>query len=187
MRSPKSALCFGTVSLLSEQASAEMIIKDTSSHERHSRIDFTGQLDPIFTFEAGLGGWFYMPIVPNGFIPSLNDTFGLEFGMLLLYSSTDYYAYRHTWWNVVPMGGVRWDFHLTPMITTFAKVKLGWGIGFAEHAKRDGFDDISVPGSVSYFAHDVGVGAYFNLSERFAFRVETGTASLIAAGVSIGL
>jgi hypothetical protein len=177
-----------------ETAAAEMIIKDTAHHARPPRLDFTGQIDPFGVFQAGFAGWGYIPIVPDGFIPSLNDTFALEFGALLIYNSDEigvlFVDYDHTWWNAIPMGGVRWDFHLTPLISAFAKAKAGWGIGFGESLTVDGeevdLDETDVD-PISSFAWDFGVGCYFHLSDSFAIRVETGVFSLLAAGVSIAL
>ncbi len=184
-----AALTFG------KPAAAEMIISDTSHHVRPTRLDFTGQIDPIGVFQAGFAGWGYFPIVPDGFISSLNDTFALEFGGLLVYNSDEfgvlYVDYDHTWWNVVPMGGVRWDFHLTRLISAFAKAKAGWGIGFGESLKVNGdevdLDDGPAVDAINTFAWDFGVGCYIHLNESFAVRVETGAFSLLAAGISIAL
>ncbi len=172
------------------------IIKDSSSHARHSRLDFTGQIHPGAIFVLGLGGQVYLPIVPDGFIGSLNDTFGLEFGALWEYfSDSDTFGnneWEQTWMGITPLGGVRWDFHLTRLVTVFSMVKLGYQIGFNKKFLVNGDEvesntTLSTLSAISSFAINAGVGAYFHFSPNFALRVETGYRSLLAVGVSIAL
>jgi hypothetical protein len=167
--------------------------KDRSSHARRSRIDVTGNISPFGVFNAGIGTWVYLPIVPDGFIPSLNDTFGLEFGAYGQYFSDDLswigVDYEESWWAFTPLGGVRWDFHLTPGISVFAKGKLGYQIGFGRKVTVNGEEE-SYEGTldgISHFAVDAGVGAYFHFGQRVALRLEAGNYTIVSVGVSFAL
>jgi hypothetical protein len=183
-----------------EGAHAEMIIKDRSSHARHSRIDPTTYINPFYgRLNVGFGAWVYLPIVPDGFISSLNDTFALEFGGLADYHAASTiiavndYEYVQTWWSLSPLVGVRWDFHLMDAITVFGTVKGGFRMELPHHIRsRSG--DVVVEQDVTYtntylpyFDGDFGVGAYFHLGKSFALRLDLGYRNLIAVGVSIAL
>src|SRR4051794_35313078 len=73
-------------------------IRDSSFHDRPQMVSiFTGfQLN---RFNEGvpftIGGRYYFPIVPSGFIPKLNDEFGIEGGFDLLFVFDDYDNHTH--------------------------------------------------------------------------------------------
>jgi hypothetical protein len=190
----------GGLAYTEDASAAGMIIKDRSTHQRDPRFDITGHIFPFTPLNAGIGAWVYLPIVPDGFIPSVNETFGLEFGLMGEYYNYNYdygfqgygYEYRYSWWALAPLGGVRWDFHLTQFISVFALAKVGFQIGFGrDYYYRNNGIDLGAPGpnpySLSGFAYDAGVGAYFNFSKQVALRLEVGARSFFSAGVSFAL
>jgi hypothetical protein len=194
------ALAVGSLAY-AEGAHAEMILKDRSHHARHSRIDPTTYIHPLHgRLNVGFGAWVYLPIVPDGFIPSLNDTFAIEVGGLADYHATSRLnvaldsEYVSTWWSFSPLGGVRWDFHLTDSFTVFGTVKGGFRIELPHHV-RDRNGNMVVEDNVTYrnqtyiphFDGDFGVGAYFHLGRSFALRLDLGYRNLIAVGVSFAL
>src|ERR1700759_2837168 len=64
-------------------------IHDSSPHARPQMVSvFPGFLVNRFDsygFPLPIGGRYYFPIVPNGFIPSLNAEFGIEGGLHFLF------------------------------------------------------------------------------------------------------
>lgn len=171
----------------SAEAEAVPFLRDRSSHERHSRLDLTAQFVPFGVWRVGLAGWLYLPIIPDGFIPSLNDTFGLEFGALGEYydDSTLLLNTTHSWWGLAPLGGVRWDFHITQGITVFAKGKAGYQLVFGEHYDLNG--EPIANNQDHRFVFDAGAGAYFHFGPSVALRLEVGVLSFIAVGISVAL
>jgi hypothetical protein len=166
-------------------AGAQPTIKDASDHtnDRPMKLDITGSLGFFGDFGVGLAGWVSMPIVPNGFIPPLNDSFYLEFGIATTYTWVNnwYGQCDYNYFDLAPMGGVRWNFHLTEAWTVFAKAKLGVGYHF---------NNVDCPGiayrdsdlTQLYLASDGGVGAYWNFSPGMGMRFDLGY-----HGASVGL
>jgi hypothetical protein len=163
----------------------EGIIKDASVHDsRPTKLDITGSLGFFGDTEIGLAGWYSFPIVKDGFIPALNDSFNVELGAAVDYawSNYDYGLSAHCDYNYTgftPMGGVRWDFYLTPSWTVFGKAKAGIGYRVAK-ADCDGFTASDHGGT--HLVVDPGAGAYWNFASDMAMRFEVGY-----RGGSVGL
>jgi hypothetical protein len=164
----------------------EGIIKDASVHaSRPTKLDVTGSLGFLGDTDVGLAGWYSFPIVKDGFIPPINDSFNLEFGLAMDYAWSNYYVSSrcdYNYYDVTPMGGVRWDFYLTKSWTVFAKAKAG--IGYRVSRDTDCFGtrvSTSEYGGVQVIP-DGGAGAYWNFSEGMGMRFEIGY-----RGGSVGL
>lgn len=165
--------------LASNEARAEeMIIKDASVHDtRPSKLDLTGSFGFFGDTQVGVAGWFSFPIVNDGFIPPLNDSFNLEFGAALDYSWINYGGFASScdfnYYGFAPMGGVRWDLYLTQKWTVFAKGKLGIGyhFGSTDCGAYKINDDVY---STTFLASDFGAGAYWNFAENMGMRFELG-------------
>jgi len=117
----------------------------------------------------GVAGWYGYPIVPDGFIPKLNDALFIEAGAAVERYSFSIAACGESWWRVSPMGGVRYQMYLTDEWTVFATAKLGYGIGFASAA-----DCAVINGTTSQVVWDSSVGAYWNFSPNWHLRLEMG-------------
>jgi hypothetical protein len=162
---------------------AEMIIKDSSDHtsDRPVKLDITGSLGFIGHPEVGVAGWVSLPIVPNGFIPPINDSFYLEFGVATGYAWDNYaVGCDYNWVNLAPLAGVRWNFHLTEAWTVFAKAKLGVAYHFASFDCGGSYSGTDLSGL--HVASDGGVGAYWNFSPGMGMRFDLGY-----QGASVGL
>jgi hypothetical protein len=163
----------------------EGIIKDASVHDtRPTKLDVTGSLGFLGDFGIGVAGWYSFPIVKDGFIKPINDSFNLEFGAALDYAWSDYgyglgYRCDYNYYGITPMGGVRWDFYLTKSWTVFGKAKAGIGYRVAS-ADCAGFSSSEYGGT--HFVPDGGAGAYWNFSEGMGMRFEVGY-----RGGSVGL
>ena len=113
----------------------------------------------------------YIPIVPNGFIPSLNDEFGLEFGLDFTFTFlSDTYAYRDQ--NVLVGFGIpadaMWDFHFSPRFDAYAKLGFVFGTVFSEN--YGGF----------WWTVRTAVGLRLKLNEVLYFRAEVGYPAIMA-------
>jgi hypothetical protein len=173
---------------------AEMIIEDKGTHERAMHADVFAVINPSFYgyLHLGLGGWFAYPVVPDGFIPDLNEAFFIEAGAAVERYSWSWGAFGYdcseSWWRVTPMGGVRWSFYLTPEWTVFGTAKLGWGLGFADGYSCGGNQGrIAGGASISGISLDGGIGAYWNFSPDWSARLDLGYFGLSAgAGTDLG-
>jgi hypothetical protein len=164
----------------------EGIIKDASVHtDRPTKLDFTGSLGFLGDLDLGLAGWYSLPLVKDGFIPPINDSFNLELGATVDYQffngygTCDFKSY-----GFAPVGGVRWDFYLTKAWTVFAKAKVG--IGYRSFSDSCGFNYDYYGYNHTYFVPDTGVGAYWNFSPGMGMRFDLGYRGA-AVGISINL
>lgn len=111
-----------------------------------------------YGFPFGAGASFYIPIVKDGFIPPVNDEFGIDFGadavLHLGYSSAPFSL-------TVPVAAL-WTFHFTDKLSAFVKLGValrvwpGWTVTPV----------YAVPVSV--------VGLNFMFSKSFGLRAEVG-------------
>ena len=67
-------------------------------------------------FPLGVGVSFYIPLIANGFIPPVNDEFGLDFGADAFF----FPGYRYPFAVVIPVS-VLWTFHFTPNFAAYVK------------------------------------------------------------------
>lgn len=107
-------------------------------------------------FGMGAGATFYIPLVKDGFIPPLNDEFGLDFGADLVF----FFGYYAPVSITIPVSAL-WTFHITDKFSAYAKV----GIALKIH-----------PGWLSpVFPDWVSVlGINYMLSSSFGLRAEVG-------------
>jgi hypothetical protein len=146
-------------------------IKDSSPQSRPMMISaFTGLHYGHFSgygFPMLIGGRFSIPIVPDGFIPSLNDEFGLEFGMdfdITFLSS----AYNDSvlFGFGIPADAM-WDFHITPKFDAYAKIGVVIGSVFNS-------------GYGFWWTFRSAVGLRLKLNDVMYFRAEVGYPAIMA-------
>ena len=161
-------------------------IKDSSVHEsRSNKLDIVGHVQMLGSFNTGVGVWYSIPVVPDGFIPVLNDSFVIEFGGFLTYWDDLTYGCDDNYFRISPLGGVRWDFMLTPEWTVFAVSKVGYHISTGRSVD-------CAPGYTGARAQrngltgEGGVGAYWNFSDGMGMRLEAGPFG-VNAGISIDM
>jgi hypothetical protein len=156
-----AVLVVSTLGAASPASAAEWIIEKNATHKNNT-FDMVGVLSPWL---VGAGVNYAIPLVQDGFIPTLNDQFDLELSGYLVYwywGKTDSLA-------LLPLAGVRWQFHLTPEWSVFALAKSGIRLDF------DG-------GDVS-FGHEFGVGGYWHFSKGMSLRMETSSLGLFTVGL----
>ena len=143
------------VSALASDAEAQVdwTVGRNDAHRDH-HLDIMGASNAGSTLGLAPGILYGFPVLPQGFLPTVNDVFEIELG-----------AYAHLWFAdptyvwVTPVGGVRWDFWLTRSVDVYVTVKLGWAIGLTT-----GFS-----GGLYGIG---GLGMDWRFSDRLAIRVE---------------
>jgi hypothetical protein len=146
-------------------------IKDASPQQRHMMISaFTGI---HYGHHAGYGfplvfaGRFYVPLVPNGFIPSINDEFGIEPGLDFVVTFLDSIYNDSTAFGMnVPVDAV-WDFHITPSFDAYGKLGFVFGTVFGDY-----YGDF-------WWTFRTAVGMKLKMSEAVYFRAEVGWPALL--------
>jgi hypothetical protein len=199
MRSIRHGVIWGLVLssglLFANQSQAgEWTISDRRAQHETKHLDITGLLSPFGTFRMGVGVWYSMPVMSEGFIPSINDSFDIEFGGVLErdhWSSTTLALgmtnvdYSQTWYRASALGGVRWSFYLPRDWTVFATGKLGYGYGFGSSTKCAGTacTYASYP-ELSGLLVDFGAGTYWKINSDWCLRLDLGVFGAMV-GVSI--
>ena len=128
---------------------------------------------PTWYYGVGVGATlrYTLPIVPNGFIPKLNDSFELEFGGDVWYVPT--YLYDSLL-GVAGNVGARYTFHFTDKFDAYLRVALGvqyrhWSSTY------NGWS------GVDYF-YDAGPGVEYRIVDMLVLRGE-----LSYSGLRVGV
>ncbi|MFO0599640.1 MAG: hypothetical protein U0228_30315 [Myxococcaceae bacterium] len=115
-------------------------------------------------FPIGVGASFYIPIVKNGFIPKLNDEFGIDFGADFVFYLGSAYPFS----LYLPVG-VQWKFHILEKLEAYAKIGFLAQIWF-------GYTTPFLPWPYGM------VGIHYWFSKNFGLKAEVGYPG-IRAGV----
>lgn len=189
LRIPVVVAMLSLVAAVPARADTWSVLKDSSTHDsRPHTLDAELILGYLFGSynHIGLGGWYGYPVMPDGFIPKINDAFYVEAGASVERFSWDYgiigYNCSQSWWRITPAGGVRWQFNLTQDWSAFATAKLGFGIGFADSYDCGGITGSSGGADLSKFVFDTGLGAYWNFADNWRMRFDFGYYSSLAVG-----
>jgi len=130
------------------------IIKDRSRHRRPHMISPMLNVPWFYGFGVGAGVRYTLPVVHDGFLTKVNDSFELEFGLdyvwrrwgtLAGFGNLNYHSI------IIPVEA-RWTFHILPNFSAYAKAGLGIEINFGGAAAFGPFGSVGV-----------GPGVYHNL------------------------
>lgn len=135
---------------------------DASPQNQKPQISFWGFVPWSYGIGIGGGARFAYPIVPNGFIPMLNDSFELEGGADIRYAT--YFGLSYSYVGLAaPIVEARWTFHITEKFAAYAKVGLGWSFAFGSYygagAWAGGFYWNAGPGVLYKFGDSIYVRA----------------------------
>jgi hypothetical protein len=158
-----------------EEKPVEGSIKDTSPKRRPYGVS----LDAYMPWLEGFGGGFKVsaeiPIMHNGFIPSINDSFSLEPRFLMAYQRwssfavyDDLYVMAYT-----PAVAALWSFYFKTNLRLYAFVSLGFTI-----VDNANYKDRPLSGLNNRFYHDVGPGIFWDFAQHWALRAELGYAGM---------
>src|SRR5205814_937175 len=133
-------------------------IRDGSHHRRPFQVSVFGVIsdDVSYGLGAGLAARFAIPLLSDGFISSLNDSFELELG------ANFYSVFNLIRYVLTPVVEARWTFHLTSHFSAYPKVGFGWSFPVVS----------AVPHYLPYFS--VAAGILFEATDWFYLRAEAG-------------
>lgn len=139
-------------------------IRDRRPHSRPQNLALSLGVWPPSSVSASL--WYAIPILPDGLIPSVNDSFDIEFGAVIAgyFDGLDHGAF-------IPAVGVRWMFHVTRNFIPFATLKLNMQFGFG-------------PYNPDLFGVDMSLGTLLRVADWAYLRFELGYPQGIAVGIS---
>jgi hypothetical protein len=139
---------------------------DTSVHDRRNLLTaFIGiPWGSAYGFPIGVGGLFYIPLVKEGFIPTLNEEFGLEFGASVNISTG--YGFGIGFGVEIPVR-VLWAFHLTPDWSVYATAGIQVHLWWVNYGLGSAFTGWPV-------YPEFAVGSFWHLSPGWTLRFELG-------------
>lgn len=118
-----------------------------------------------YGFPFGLGGRYLIPLIHDGFIPAVNDSFSLEFGLDL----SGAVGARFYPTLGIPVE-VMWAFHFTPKFAAYVKAGAVLELNFVPYVC---VGTITCRGYVS--ASPIGnIGLIYKFTEKVSFRAEAG-------------
>jgi hypothetical protein len=154
-----------------EEKPVEGSIRDVSEKRRPYGVS----LDVHVPWLEGIGVGFKLgaeiPIMHNGFIPSINDSFSLEPRFLMAYQRwTSFTRYDDLYvMSFTPAIAALWSFYFKTNLRAYAFVSLGYTI-----VTKANHTDDSTSGLAGRFYHDVGVGGFWDFAQHWALRAEIG-------------
>jgi hypothetical protein len=149
-------------------------ITDASVKTRPSDFSLLGYI-PLrgYGFGIGVEGRYEIPIVANGFIPSINDSISLEPSFGISYNGSVGDSYHLTTLSPALYG--LWSFWFSEQFRAYGGLGLGYNIAF-----YSGPDNGASYGN---FYWDPVIGIFYRFAPAIAFRAEAGHEA-IKAGVS---
>jgi hypothetical protein len=140
---------------------------DATPHHRPLDLSVMAWIPWYYGFGIGAQARLNIPIVPDGFIPSLNDEFDIEPSIGIAYVGDYGFSYA-----AIPIAAYAiYAFHLNHAFRVYGGIGFGWDIGVA-----------SCTGCGVYnfggFYWDPVVGLDFKLASSFALRAEVGAQGL---------
>jgi len=151
-------------------------ITDTRVHTRDSDLSVLLWLPWYYGF--GIGGQvrFEIPILPDGFIPAINDEFALEPSFGIDYYNYGGFANSIGTLNFAPALYGIWRFHFSEEFSAYGGLGLGVNIGTYSGDYGGLYNPI-------YFYWDLVAGLNYMFTKGMAFRAELGSQGL-KAGLS---
>lgn len=147
-------------------------IKDRGRHTRPMDLSILGYLPWYLGLGVGVNVRFEIPIVPDGFIPAINDQFSIEPSFSVGFRARKYRREddRLRYLDITPAVYGVWSFHITPKFRPYGALGIGYDVGI--WLNEDDFDGRDpTPG---FFYWNTAVGLFYNFSPRASFRAEVG-------------
>ncbi|NMC71163.1 MAG: hypothetical protein GYA57_13995 [Myxococcales bacterium] len=165
---PAAMLVLAAAAVAPGAARAERAVWIIEEDQRHDDFGLTA-----------VGGWYLtgfgaearvtFPIVPDGAIEYLNESFALELGAGYQFYLDDAGNFHRVGFPAL----VRWDFHLTTLWTVYGALGVAAGLPL-------GRDDPSVFGYHGYVWIIAAVGAFLHIGDVFSLRFEAGSLGVLA-------
>jgi hypothetical protein len=146
-------------------------INDTSTHSRDTDLSVMLWLPWYYGFGVGGVVRYEIPILPDGFIPSVNDEFSLEPNLGVAVAG----CCGETWTSLAPALYGTWSFNFSKEFRAYIALGLGYNIGIYSGAVQGlGYN---------YFFWDLAAGIFYRFSQAIGLRAELGSQGL-KAGVA---
>jgi hypothetical protein len=169
------ATTMATVAAATEHG-APNSITDASVHTRQTDLSLLLWLPYYYGYGIGVEGRFEFPVVPDGFIPSINDEFSLEPSLGIASTRYSVSGGAVSIVNFAPALYGNWSFNFSTPFRAY--VALGLGYNFASYPPGN------YPGyGPAYFYWDLGLGIFYKFNRDVGFRAEIGSQGL-KAGVA---
>jgi hypothetical protein len=146
-------------------------IRDASDKRRPFTLSVLAYVPWWYGIGIGARVGFEIPIVHNGFIPSINDSFSLEPSFAIAYSTYNQFSYyddlhalRYT-----PALAVLWSFYFSPKFRVYGAVNLGYTI--VDYTGDLGGYEFK---SDDYFYYEVSAGIFYDFNQHLSVRAELG-------------
>ncbi|MEW5743040.1 MAG: hypothetical protein AB1938_29260 [Myxococcota bacterium] len=140
-------------------------LTDGSPHRRQRMITVSVGFPYLYYgwggvgFPFGAGVSYFQPLLHDGFVPNLNDSFNLEVGANLAFA----YGGGFSSWLAIPLT-VNWALHFTPEFAGYLKLGAGFNFTFGYWSSRGVFSAFPVG----------GLGILVKLNQTLTLRVEAG-------------
>jgi hypothetical protein len=152
-------------------------LMDRSDQVRKQQLSFFLGI-PWYALGVGVGARYYIPIMHNGFLPTVNDEFGIEFGADAAFG----FAYGFGFLLDIPVE-VSWQFHFTQDFSAYAK--LGIALEF-DITRYRCYGSVFGGCSLVWVNPISTVGIFYKLNETISLRAEVGYPWL-KVGIGIAL
>jgi hypothetical protein len=158
----------------SSGGSSGSIIKDRGRHKRPHMLSLLLNVPWYYGFGIGAGVRYTLPVVHDGFIPKLNDSFELEFGLDYVWRRWGYvggFGNLNYHSIIIPIEA-RWTFYFFPNFAAYAKAGLGIDIGFGGGAVFGPFGTVGAGPTV--YHNLLAPGLLWEVSDAVHLRAELG-------------
>jgi len=156
--------------------SADRTINDTTAHTRSPDLSLMAWLPWYYGFGIGLDIRYEIPILPDGFIPNVNDEFTIEPCLGLAFANYGYANLGYNYVDIAPSVFGVWGFHVLRNLRLYGALGLGYNV-----VSWTG----NGPGNTWYPVYwDAAVGMNYKFASNMSFRGELGSMGL-KAGLSI--
>lgn len=143
-------------------------ITDTTAHQRPTDLSLLLHLPFYYGFGIGVQGRFEIPVLNEGFIPSINDSISVEPSLGLAYSDAGVGSFDINVFTISPAAYGLWSFWFSEKFRAYGGLGLGVAIGVVsgdDFVNDEGYTDLYI---------DPVVGLFYNVAPNFALRAELG-------------
>jgi hypothetical protein len=142
-------------------------ITDARTHHRDQDLSLLLWLPYYYGYGVGVDVRYEFPVLPDGFIPKVNDQFSLEPSLGIAATRYDVTGAVVNVVNFTPALFGDWSFHFSKEFRAY--FALGLGFNFATYSG-------TYPGfSPAYFYWQLALGLFYNFNRDIALRVELGS------------
>ncbi|MEY4514693.1 MAG: hypothetical protein RLZZ450_6815 [Pseudomonadota bacterium] len=164
-------------------------IRDNGPHARPMTASALLSTPWRYGFGIGVTGAFEIPIVHDGFIPSINNSFSIEPFLTIAWNNYGLGSAGcglvgcddnpHAWEYTPGVAGL-WSFYFSPRLRAYAAVRAGVTVLAVRHdAGFERFDK-----TTPYFFGELAPGIVWNVTDNIALRADIGWWSGLKGGVS---